>query len=227
MLPRNQSQFLEGSIHLIYAVVAAQGFATAGTVYIPLHKLFTSDGALNGFALIFVYFFLSAAWLGFYNSVKVFKHTWTKKGILRYSIGLLNAFILFYMITLISTQSTYAYSKIFFLLAMFFLLVFIAHAIKYKEYKSKSGYENNINHLWNTMILTGIFLAVFFIQASLHYYLSDYLLRIKWDGYFLNPVFIVTSILATLIYRWLMWNEWFERKRRNLKEENMGKSQQK
>lgn len=219
MLPKKPAEFFEASIHLIYAVIAATGFLIATSIYIPVQNLFTYTGSLSAFALAFVYFFMISAWYGFFRSVQQFKHTERKLGISRYAIGLLNTFILYYMISLTSTKEGTDFHGIIWLLPVFFSLVVIAHIIKYFEYRHYRDDENenkrvNINLLRLTIVTTVIFLTLFIVQAFSYDYCIKNLPDLKWDAIIAwNPVFIVTSTIITGVYRWIMLKESFKYKR--------------
>jgi hypothetical protein len=69
ILPQTEAEFFAMSIHLVFAVVVAQGFFIATNIFIPLSNLYTYDGFLSALGLVYAYFFLASSWIGFYKSV--------------------------------------------------------------------------------------------------------------------------------------------------------------
>lgn len=216
MYPNNERQFFEGSIHLIFAVVIAQGFTIAGQVFLPIENIFSYSGFLSAFALIFAYFFTATAWFGFFKSVKTFPHDKISRfTITRYGIAILNAFILYYMITLTATKETIPFAALFFLVVVYFFLIIVIHLIKSIEKLglSKIGIHQKLQ---KTIGVTIVFLAIFASLLYVYELVIENVPNLKWDDQIAwNPVFLALFFGFSAWYRWIMWKERSRASRRN------------
>ena len=208
MYPNNEKQFFEGSIHLIFAVVVAQGFTVAGQVFLPITNLYTYNGFLSAFALIFAYFFTMTAWYGFFKSVKTFPHVNISRfTITRYGIAIFNAFILYYMISLAATKDIIAFSTLFLLVIIYFFMIILIHIIKSVESSGERKIGIN-SKLHKTLGITLIFLIIFVFLIYGYEYLIKYASNLKWDDIVAwNPIFLAVFFGLAAWYRWIMWKE--------------------
>lgn len=208
MLPITEKQFFEGSIHLIFAVVIAQGFTIAGQVFLPITNLYTYSGFLSAFALIFAYFFTVTAWYGFFKSVKTFPHNQISRfTITRYGIAVFNAFILYYMISLTASKTTIDFPALFFLVIVYFFMIILVHLIKSVE---RLGINRIGIHsrLQKTLGVTTVFLVIFVIILSSYEYLIQNVPNLKWnDEVAWHPIFLAGFLGLSAWYRWIMWKD--------------------
>lgn len=208
MHPITQKQFFEGSIHLVFAVVVAQGFTIAGQVFIPIQKLYSYDGIVHALALVFAYFFVMSGWYGFFKSVRLFQHKKISKSTLaRYGCAIFNTFILYYMISITAMSDGIDYATVFWLIPLYFSIIIIVHLIKSVEsgVHIRKGVHKKLKQ---TILMTFLFLAIFIFQAWLFGFLVVNVPNLKWDEHIAwNPIFIVSSFIISGMYRWKMWKE--------------------
>ena len=186
MIPLNQKQFFEGSIHLVFAVVIAQGFTIVGKIFIPIDNLFNYNGGVSALALTFVYFFIVTSWYGFFKSVKMFPHQKiTKITLARYGIALFNTFILYYMITVTSIGEGLDYLIIFWLVPLYFGMIIAVHLLKFGEReKDRIGVNNQLQ---KTIGISIVFFAIFIFQLHVYQWIfhrcnSSYLVKYNHSG---------------------------------------------
>lgn len=213
MLPKTLSEFFHASIHLVFAVVSAEGFVVARSIYVPIENLYNFDGITSAIALIFAYFFLVTSWIGYYKSVDTYPHTETKKGIARYGFGLLVTFLIYYMLSLTHVDNKTKYGEIFWLLPVFFAILIIIHYIKSKEYKKELKKIDREN-FEDIMVLTAAFFTIFLILAVVHHFLYDNLVFKIGDISITQIIFIFLAICFTFWYRWSSWVKYRHRRRR-------------
>ncbi len=214
MYPNTQKQFFEGSIHLVFAVVVAQGFTIAGKIFLPITNVYSYDGVLHALSLIFVYFFTLTAWYGFFKSVKLFPHNNISRfTITRYGIAIFNTFILYYIITLTASASIVDYQTIFLLVIIYFGMIIAVHLIKSVE---TEGIKIGIHYrLQKTVFVTAVFLGLSVFSLVMFEYLLKEAPNLKWDEHVAwNPIFILIFFGLSAWYRWLMWKEKWKMPRR-------------
>lgn len=200
MIPEKQSQFFEGSVHLVYAVVIAQSFTIAGQIFIPITNLYNYEGLISAIALIFVYFFVVAGWYGFFKSVRLFPHKRVSKITLaRYGCAFFNTFILYYMITL-TARINVDYLTLFWLIPLYLSIIIVVHFLKSIELtKGLKGIESKLKKI---IIMTFIFCGIFIGLAVLYGYLSSTVTNLKWDSQQAwTPIFLILAFFFSGWYR--------------------------
>lgn len=223
MYPKTESEFFESSIHLIYAVIAAQGFLIAMKIFYPIGNLSSHLYLNNAIAITFAYFFLSTAWFGFFKSVKEFPHTKKRIAIPRYATGLFNSFILYYMISIASPDKITNYGDLIFLTFIFMTFLLVAHILKLYEYKNqkipvqindierKNNHKYRIastKHLQNTIIVTAFIFLVVFIFYQEH--MINYEKASQWQIFGIhiwNPLWLGLTTAIMVWYRWHLWKK--------------------
>lgn len=232
MIPKSVKDFYAGSIHLLYAVVAAQGFVTATTISLPLIKIatlnFTSNivnktstvshsiinnnammfnDIVSAFALIFTYFFLASAWYGYYKSTRELSYTKQKIGLLRWGIAMFNVFILYFMISFAHADNDGTnFQAIFTLLVLFMAFVTIAHLVKIVEFKKTVSQKNlNSYFLQRPTYISVTATGLFLIQLVVYDYVIPNSPQLSLGQVPIwNVVFIIISFLISGWFRWKM-----------------------
>ncbi|MGH2613454.1 MAG: hypothetical protein ACRDFB_10470 [Rhabdochlamydiaceae bacterium] len=214
MFPKTQADFFSGSVHLVFAVVIAQGFLIASNIFIPLSNLYSFNGAVSALGLVFAYFFLASSWIGFYKSVSDYPHKENKKGIARYAIAILITFLIYNMISLTDPKNSASIEEIFWVIPLIFFVLMINHAIKYREYVDEVNRQDK-KQVQNIIYQTAGFLIIFIVQAVVYWVLNYYVPDLKWYSHTTwVPVFILSSLLLTLWYRYLTWKRYYRTKRK-------------
>ena len=219
MQSNNFRDFYQFAGHIIYAVVIGQSFVIASTVFIPIDKIFSFNGFANGFALFLAYTVIITGWVGWSKSVTTDPHSSNALGNFRFVTDLVILFLYYYLITLTDPENFQRYGETFiWVFPTVFSFYILWDLLKRAEYKSTSRTSKERK---KRFIITIGFTLAFIVQSFIYQYVVVEQQYLTWDGNIVwNEVFIISSFVMTIAYRWLKWDVPIARKTRHKNNNN-------
>jgi len=200
-------EFYQYAIHLVYAVIIALSFDVATEIFMPIQNFFESyDNFLKGMGLLLVYVVVISGWVGWTKSIIGRPHRINFYGNLRFVLDLFIGFWYFYLIQLAKPEHFNEFNQIF---IWVFPAIFVTYIIwdfaKFKEYNFKNQ-EREVrgNRVRKTLYFTVLFFAVALIYTHVD---QNNRTIIVYENNIVDFIFIVVSIILTLLYRKSKWKE--------------------
>lgn len=212
--PKTLGDFYQFAIHLIYAVIIGQSFFIASSVFVPIDNVFNFIGFENGYALFLAYVISITGWVGWARSISKLPHSENALGNFRFITDLIIMFLYYYLLSLANPDKIHRYGETFiWVFPAIFGAYIVWDILKYFEYKcdAQKAIKDRKRRLWITV---GFFI-VFVIQSFIFQYVTTDQQFLKWDGNVLwIEIFISSSFVMTIGYRWLKWKIPIARRRR-------------
>lgn len=203
--PKTLGDFYQFAIHLIYAVIIGQSFLLASSVFVPIDKIFNFSGFENGYALFLAYVVAVTGWVGWARSIVKSPHSENALGNFRFITDLVIMFLYYYLLSLADPATINRYGDTFVWVFPSIFGAYIAwDVLKYFEYKC--DVQKAIRDRKKRLLISVYFFIAFTIQSIIFQYVTQNQQFLNWDGNSLwLEVFISSSFVLTITYRWLKW----------------------
>jgi len=203
--PKTLGDFYQFAIHLIYAVIIGQSFLLASTVFVPIENVFEFSGFERGIALFLAYSVSITGWVGWMRSIAKLPHSENALGNFRFIVDLIIMFLYYYLLNLSDSKNIERYNETFVWVFPTIFMAYIAwDVLKYFEYKCDD--PKVVKARLERLRTTIIFCALFIVQSFIFQYVISEQQYLQWDGNSIwIEIFIISSFIMTISYRWLKW----------------------
>ncbi len=199
-------EFYKHAINVLFAVVIGLSFQIAGTVLIPVEEI--PNHSVGTGILILGYIIVITSWIGYSLSIKTSPHRGGIPGLIRFGLDVLIIFLFYYIVSLADPKNEAYREDVFLYLLPAIYVTFLSWDItKYYEYRNTTSPLTRKDRK-RRIEITIDYLVIFLFMAFI-YKINLFYTDVQRDSYFLlrDFIFIVASIVFTLMYRRAKWRD--------------------